>query len=1178
VPALFTLKGYSKVDPLDKVPTLIQYLIVSFISLILSIVLVYCITDVFRLLEFRSFSIKVFEIVVFTFIAAPLMTFLRKSASWVLMLIIFIPLFIFDIYLQANVRDRGEIALWTYLPGTFIDDVKILPLRFLMTLMFDAFIFAPICLWLSRIAANIFYMRKSDDSKQRFDLQEKLFKKEWTEETIQKPDRDAGFWILRLLGFSYLTYLLVLLIGMLGESPWPEQVSDLISMTYQNPAMAINTFSKIGVMILLTFTGAYNRNVRYYCVWGLITGHAVSTISSIAFYFYDLPGTDYRDFLLTSAIVDGVMILLFIFILIKSSKSAIRIREEKDFPNYFSLPSQLVRIAYYKIAIISILITLLALYLRIFTDGKSGLDAVFGYPDPTLGNTFTLYLTVAFISILLAISEKLRHYLFGVLLFPFFVGIIITIPLFIIKDISGDFLIKTRTGSNVEVNWYFMIFVIANIYIFAGLLALRKMYYDIDFVITSISPSGAKNVIALASAFFGGDSKKNAWILQMIDQYIGGIKGRKRGLLNFPFWLVENVLNVIYGLHPNFSTMSRDEQRWFLKKYLFKNKNEIRRSLVPIAAEFGFQIGLAVNAMIMFANYSNINERNRIGYIPPDARDRLQGDFPLYQPPFKNAAPLPADQNDPANNKPDSKSAGLPLIAPRVTTPYYESEIPDDVDYLIIGSGAGGAMMSYRLACGCKSPDRILVVERGSRYQPLQDFSYSEMDMMRKLYKEGGLQQTKKFTMSVLQGECLGGTTVMNNSVCIKMSNITKSLWQDTYDIDLSELENHYDKIAQELEIKELDMIGINSRVYEKFSKGINGFNNNSTYKLKPVLPLMANYRNLTGDENWNLGNKLMRKRTMLETYLPWSESRGVKIVSDTTAVKFVTENNKAVEVLLRYINGEIKRVRINKAVIVAGGVIASSHFLLRSGINKNTGKRMSCNFAFPFTFLFDEEIKAYDGNQITLGAMGHNDISVFETYFNPPASFSLSSVPFYFDRREDLMNNYSRLINYGTLVGSEPNGVIQKKADLLNGQSFTWELGSRDSENIKDAFNTILRLGYFSGAVKAVVPSKPGIEIKLNENNLHEFEENLRDYPLKMEDLLIGTAHPQGGNIMTGMNSEYKNKRVINEEYLVEGLDNVYVSDASLFPCSMGLNPQWTIMAMSSMASEKVIERFEQR
>jgi len=80
----------------------------------------------------------------------------------------------------------------------------------------------------------------------------------------------------------------------------------------------------------------------------------------------------------------------------------------------------------------------------------------------------------------------------------------------------------------------------------------------------------------------------------------------------------------------------------------------------------------------------------------------------------------------------------------------------------------------------------------------------------------------------------------------------------------------------------------------------------------------------------------------------------------------------------------------------------------------------------------------------------------------------------------------------------------------------------------------------------------------------------------LKMEDLLIGTAHPQGGNIMTGMNSEYKNKRVINEEYLVEGLDNVYVSDASLFPCSMGLNPQWTIMAMSSMASEKVKERFE--
>ena len=35
-------------------------------------------------------------------------------------------------------------------------------------------------------------------------------------------------------------------------------------------------------------------------------------------------------------------------------------------------------------------------------------------------------------------------------------------------------------------------------------------------------------------------------------------------------------------------------------------------------------------------------------------------------------------------------------------------------------------------------------------------------------------------------------------------------------------------------------------------------------------------------------------------------------------------------------------------------------------------------------------------------------------------------------------------------------------------------------------------------------------------------------------------------------------------------GYDNVYVADASLFPTSITINPQWTIMAMSSMAAKR--------
>ncbi|MBK9334236.1 MAG: GMC family oxidoreductase [Ignavibacteria bacterium] len=311
----------------------------------------------------------------------------------------------------------------------------------------------------------------------------------------------------------------------------------------------------------------------------------------------------------------------------------------------------------------------------------------------------------------------------------------------------------------------------------------------------------------------------------------------------------------------------------------------------------------------------------------------------------------------------------------------------------------------------------------------------------------------------------------------------------------------------------------------------------------------------------------------MLETYIPWSEAAGVKVLSNMTALKFTYSGRKADGVLVRTENGELKKIKVNKAVIAAGGVIASSHFLMRSGIKGNAGKRMSCNFAFPVTFQFEDVINAFDGNQITLGALDIKNRAIFETYFNPPASFALSSVPFYFDKRDLLMNNYCRLLNIGSLVGSEPLGEIQTKADIINGQPFTWELGDKDISNIRYAFNAILKIGYYAGAKKAILPMKPGIEISLDPEILYKFEKLFNEYPLSIDDLLIGTAHPQGGNIMTGDKSVHKDKRVADQNFRLSGFDNVFIADASVFPESMRLNPQWTIMALSSMASEKVLQ-----
>jgi hypothetical protein len=1188
MPKIFNFRGYSARDPLDKATSLAQYGILIGVNLVLSIGIVYSITH-FKIVYFNGFTLlghyfpprvtMGLEIFTNCLIFSPLLVFTRKSSSVLALLIVFIPYYSLDLYIESHYRlnnQNAARALWNYYEGSLVSSIQPAALKFLVTIGFDAVIFGILGLFLARICAALFYSRKNYPANPTPQQYGALFNKDWSNESVPRPSRDAAFYILRILGFSYLAYLIILILGLLGSGAWPGKIAQLITMTYDNPALAINTYFKITLMIILAFIGAYNKSLRFYACLAMLTGHAVSTAYSLVFHFdKSLEASDPTGFLLTSAITDGSLIMIFIWIVFKYKKEARPFAPQDEFPVHFSVPMTIMEYLFKAMFAIFLLWVLAICWIRIYTHGYRGISAVYGSPDPMIGNTVTLYSTLALISFFLIKRERLRQHFFNALTVPLIFGSLVATLWVIIGGRSTGIGILTRHGSRAFADWYFVGYAVFNMLIAFLMISFRRMYYRVDYAINSISPSAAINAIALTRAFFNGDDKYHAAVLQSIDSYAGGIRGRKRGLLNLPFSLMENLLNFVYGLRPPFSSMSREEQRYFLRKYFLTNELERSRAFIPLLSEFAYQIGSSLNSMVMFANYSNINARNEIGYVPVDARDRTQGDCASYPPPFQRVAPLPNDPHDPANFKPESDCNKL--IAPRVTTPVREAEIPAEADYLIIGSGAGGATAAYRMACKTANPDRILVVESGNRYQPLQDFQDSEIEMMKKIYREGGLQQTKSFLMTVLQGECLGGSTVTNNAVCFRMPEKLRRLWQDDYDMDLREIDAQYDRIAGELNIQPLGALGVNTHVRDLFVKAVSQYNQTlpPDQQLNMDNPVLVNHLNNIGDGNWNLGNKRMRKRSMLETYIPWAESRGVKFVSNTTGVRFLSSagERKADYVLLRSDNGAIQKIKVNKAVIVAGGAIASSQFLMRSETqNQNIGNKLSCNFAFPLVFDFREEIRAFDGDQITLAALDPQSRSAFETYFNPPAAFSLSSVPFFFERRKSLMDRYKYLLNFGSLIGSETNGKLLKKADLLNGQAFSWTLGEKDIQNIKYAMTTLVQLGKLAGARHVVLPTKPGIEFDLTEHNLEAFNRLFNAYPLRMKDIFLGTAHPQGGNLMAGRHSQYRTKRVLTEDFLLEGWENVFVADASIFPTSITINPQWTIMALSSMVSQRVL------
>jgi|GEM_PF-744345 choline dehydrogenase-like flavoprotein len=1188
LPKLFNVNGYVSPDPLDKANGIKKYVIMAVAQFIVTFIMLAI--ELPNIIQYEGFNLlqhhfsphitEVLEYLMSCLAFSILFVLFRSSSSLLKILIPFIAYFPLDIYIWSHFRLGGDInnGLWTYPVSSFLWALKYPIVISLVAFIVDGLIFGVVGVFLARIIAQIIYSGKPYPNAPTEKQYNDLFTQELSGEDVVKPKRDWAFWTLRILGFIYLIYLSILILGKLGAAAWPTPIAFLINTTYENPALAINTYIKICVMIALAFIGAYNKSLRFYSCIGLITGHLVSTIASMAFYFYDVahPGQT-RDFLWQSAAADGLMVIIFTVILFCYKKDAVQYKPEKDFPIYFSIPMTLMQYMFRALGAFFLLAFGVILYLRLNGSGLSGLSAVYGYPDPMLCNTFTLFSTLAALSFLLIKRELLRTYFFNLIALSLLA--LGTISLLWIGIIGSQHTITflTRYYTYTSVDWYFVVFAIVNLVVAIIMIGFRRMYYNIDFMITTLSPTSAINVMALTNALFGGNEKQHSEILRSIDNYAGGIRGRKRGIFNFPFGILENVFPLVLGLHPSFSSMSKDEQRYFMRKYLLRNDVERNASSFPGFAGLTYQIGVMLNLITTFANYSNLNVRYKIGFIPLDARDRLQHPCADFPPPYNDVAPLPKDHMDP-NNFVQPQTACTNLVAPRVTTPVKEDDIPDEVDYIIIGSGAGGATMAYRLAVAAgKDADKILVVERGYRCQPLQDMKDDEMEMMMKLYKEGALQQTKKANMTILQGECVGGTTVVNNAVCFQMPDKIKNDWQNSYGIDLSNLNTAYAQVAAELNIQKLGQLGINQKVSAKFYSAVSAFNNQNPGDALLTDVVSVNHLNNIGDGNWNLGNKRMRKRSMLETFIPWSEARGVKVVSNMTAVRFTTSSDssgKADGVILRADNGTLKKVKVKKAVIVAGGVIASTNFLMRSEVkNKNLGNRMSCNLAMPLIFDFDEEMKAFDGEQITIGALDPQSRAAFETYFNPPSAYALSSVPFFFDKRDEIMSRYKYQINFGALVGSEANGRVLRKPDLMNGQSFNWQLGNTDIKNIKYAVNTLIDLGKYAGSNYCVLPTTPGIKLSLkSQADIDRFKSSFDKYPLRMKDMFVATAHPQGGNAMAKRNSANKDQLVVNEDFLVNGYKNVFVADASLFPTSITINPQWTIMAMSTLASQSVL------
>ncbi len=256
-------------------------------------------------------------------------------------------------------------------------------------------------------------------------------------------------------------------------------------------------------------------------------------------------------------------------------------------------------------------------------------------------------------------------------------------------------------------------------------------------------------------------------------------------------------------------------------------------------------------------------------------------------------------------------------------------------------------------------------------------------------------------------------------------------------------------------------------------------------------------------------------------------------------------------------------RVRAD-AVVVSAGTIATPLFLRHSGLRSpHLGRHLSIHPATKVFAFFDEKVRGHEGVPQGLGIHDlEGEGILFEGAFMPP-DFTSTGFGFYGAKLAECMDRYEHLASFGFLVEDEGRGSVRRGPD--GRPLMLYSLGAPELARIRKGMEVLCRIFFRAGA-EVVYPPLATLP------ELHSESEcaRLRDIAMRPDDLELTAFHPlgtcrmaadpKGGAIDAGL-----------ESFEVERL---FVADGSIFPSSLGVNPQLTIMAFATRAAEHVDAR----
>jgi choline dehydrogenase-like flavoprotein len=475
------------------------------------------------------------------------------------------------------------------------------------------------------------------------------------------------------------------------------------------------------------------------------------------------------------------------------------------------------------------------------------------------------------------------------------------------------------------------------------------------------------------------------------------------------------------------------------------------------------------------------------------------------------------------------------------------------VEVAVIGAGAGGCAVACALA---ERGIETAVFEEG-RHWKSKDFKSSNPWAFKNLYQDRGARVAiGSGWLPVNGGRGVGGSTLINSAISFKTPPSIVEDWRKlgfNPDGDFMDL---VDRVWTDIGVMQNpeSVQGANNILFKQGTEAM-GMEGAYLHRSAP---------SCTGCGVCQLGCPSGGKNSADRTFLYKAlQLGGVTVYADCRAEGVESSGGRITAVTGKLIHPDSQKAVgtfrvVADRFVLSAGPIGSPRFLLKNGLdpNEHVGQHLRLHPAIGVYALFEEEVVHWHGVSQGYYVDRWDEGWLLQTATITPDNQFLGIPLPVGPELNEVMSQMRHLGAAGAIIHDEDSVGSVGRATI------SFELGDHDRQLLIKGMRETARVWFAAGA-HTTISSVVGGGLIRDPGDI----DKVISLDTPYNRLLAVASHPMGTNRM----GSDPDKAVVDPSGRVGGWDNLFVADASVFPSSLGVNPQVTVMAIGLMVGRGV-------